>query len=128
MALRLARLGSVVEFEGALGIRREHPAQLSVVSFAGERTQIKERMAAFDSFFGLEGRDVPQAARLHGIARLRIAEVAIRLAARRFLQGDPGAAAAMLAYGLRLSPAAMFFAPLGREFRKKVPSILAWQR
>jgi GT2 family glycosyltransferase len=91
MALRLAGLGSVIEFEGALGIRREHPAQQSVTDFAGERTQLKqlkERMAAFDSFFGLEGRDVREAAHLHGTARLRIAEVAIRSAARSFFEGS----------------------------------------
>lgn len=129
MALRLARLGPVVEFDGALGVRREHPRQLSVVSFSGERTQIKERMAAFDSFFGLEGRDVPHASRLHGIARRRIAEVAIRFAARRFLEGDPGSAVAMAAFGLRLSPAASLLAPLGPRIRKDMHSIfVAWQR
>jgi hypothetical protein len=125
MALRLARLGSVVEFEGALGIRREHSAQMSVASFLGMRTRLIERMAAFDSFFACEGRDVPQAARQRQIARRRIAEVAIRSSARHLLGGDWRSASAMLAYGIRLNPAAMLGAPLGREFRSRLEGTLS---
>jgi len=117
VALRLAARGAVIEFDCPLGIRREHPMQLSATDFADTRARLEGRMAAFDSFFSRQGRSLPQATKLHKVARLRIAEVAIRKAARGLLEGEPKSAAALLAYGLRLSPAAMFLAPLGRDFR-----------
>lgn len=119
LVLRLAQLGSVVEFEGALGINRVHPAQITAVQFSDKLTQLKQRQAVFDSFFSREGAAMPGASRLHRIALHKIADVAYWQAVLNLLRGKTAFGVELLRYCFSLTPASRLFPPLGHFYRSK---------
>jgi GT2 family glycosyltransferase len=113
MALRLATRGGVVEFQRALGIRREHGGQMSETRFSTELVRLREREAAFDSFFQREGSALPEAGRFQAAARWRLAETAFWSAVSHLRRGRPAAALGLFRYGLALQPGAMTAIPSG---------------
>ncbi|RWC98139.1 MAG: glycosyltransferase family 2 protein [Mesorhizobium sp.] len=119
MALRLAQLGQVVEFEGALGINRLHAAQITAVYFADKLTQLKQRLAVFDSFFSQEGAAMPEARRLHRIAIHRVGDIAYWQAVLNLFRGKTSYGVELLRYCFSLTPASRLFPPLGHFYRSK---------
>ncbi|PBB84938.1 MULTISPECIES: glycosyltransferase family 2 protein [unclassified Mesorhizobium] len=119
IALRLARLGCVVEFEGALGIRRLHPEQMTVVHFSDKLVQLKEREAVFNSFFTQEGAAMHEATRLHRIAMHRIGDAAYWSAVSHLFRGKTARGLELLRYCFSLTPVSRLFPPLGHFYRKK---------
>ena len=119
MALRLAQLGQVVEFEGALGINRLHAAQITAVYFSDKLTQLKQRLAVFDSFFSREGAVMPEANRLHRIAIHKVADVAYWQAILNLFRGKTAFGVELLRYCFSLTPASRLFPPLGHFYRSK---------
>lgn len=108
MVLRLARTGAVLELEGALCIRREHGSQMSISSFSGECQRLREREAAFDSFFDNEGKSLPNAGRLRKTAKTKLAEAAFRASTSHLSKGLVASSASLFKYGFSLAPAAIF--------------------
>ncbi|MEI8720284.1 glycosyltransferase family 2 protein [Mesorhizobium sp. ISC11] len=119
MVLRLARLGSIVEFEGALGIRRVHAAQITVVHFSDKLTQLKEREAVFASFFSCEGAAMPAASGLRRMAMRRVADAAYWSAVSHIVRGRTACGLELLRYSFSLSPILRVFPPLGHLYRTK---------
>jgi glycosyltransferase involved in cell wall biosynthesis len=108
MVLRLARTGSVLELEGALCVRREHGSQMSNSRFSNEYVRLREREAAFDSFFDTEGRGLVQVDRLRKVARKKLAEAAFRASASHLSKGLVPSGASLLKYAFSRNPAALF--------------------
>ena len=119
IALRLARLGCVVEFEGALGIRRLHPGQMTVVYFSDKLIQLKEREAVFNSFFTREGAAMRESNRLHRIAIHRIGDAAYWSAISHLFRGKTAYGVELLKYCFSLTPLSSLFPPMGHFYRKK---------
>jgi glycosyltransferase involved in cell wall biosynthesis len=102
MILRLGRTGAVVELEGALCVRREHSSQMSNSWFSSEFVRLREREAAFNSFFEAEGADILQAPQLRQIVRKKLAESAFRASASHLSKGLVSSGASLLKYGMSL--------------------------
>lgn len=112
MALRLARRGTVVEFAGALGIRREHEAQMSARLFPSDLVRLAERKAAFESFLKACAPS-KCTGRWRRIAMRRLAETACWTGISLIARGRPRAALEMLAYGMRLDARGAAAIPAG---------------
>jgi GT2 family glycosyltransferase len=122
MALRLARRGAVLEFAGALGIRREHGAQMSTSLFASEFARLAERRSAFESFFS-ECGPVDPALRWRRIATRRLAETAFWSGSALLARARPRDALKMIYYGMQLDPRGALAIPAGLASRLRRSSV-----
>ena len=120
MVLRLATTGVVAEMDCPLAIRRIHSSSsLSESLWDQKLGLLKEREAAFGSFFSNEGFEVPDAKRLHWIVRRKLAEVAYWSAASHLFRRRRAEAASLFEYGYRLNGISMLVPPVGYLFRKQ---------
>jgi len=120
MVLRLATTGMVAEVDCPLAIRRIHSSSsLSEALWDEKLGLLKEREAAFKSFFASEGSNMPDAERLHGIVRRALAEVAYWSAASHLFRQRGAEAASLFEYGYRLNRISMLVPPVGYLFRKQ---------
>lgn len=120
MVLRLATTGLVAEMDCPLAFRRIHSSSsLSESLWDQKLNLLKEREAAFRSFFSNEGFEVPDARRLHGIVRRKLAEVAYWSAASHLFKGKRGQARDLFKYCRGLDRAAIVLPPVGYLFRKQ---------
>jgi glycosyltransferase involved in cell wall biosynthesis len=129
MWMRLACLGQAAEMDACQGISRVHGLNRS--TFSSERGTAnlakheRERTlynwheeAAFKSFFANEGRSLPEAARLHRMARRSLAERAYWAAVTRLCRGQTDTSRVLLAFALRRRPRAAFLPPVSYLFRR----------
>lgn len=129
MCLRLARLGPVAETNAPLAVVRTHGSSRSRLGrkvypakvLRSERDRFvwhEADEAAYDSFFTHEGGSLPQAARLHRLARRNIGERAYWSALAHLCFGDVGYGLALLKFALRRCPTAAILPPMGSLFRR----------
>lgn len=104
MWLRLATLGRVAETSRAQGIRRVHGGQATESYRKLPARDFIEHMAAFDSFFAHEGRQMQDAAKLHRLVRKTIAVNALWYGLWRAELGDKQNAELCIQYGVKLYP------------------------
>ena len=112
IALRLARHGAVIEFAGALGVRREHEGQMSASLFGSDLARLAERTAAFEWFLN-DCAPSPRTVRWRGTAMRRLAETAFWTGISLLARGCPGAALEMIIYGMRLDARGALAIPPG---------------
>jgi glycosyltransferase involved in cell wall biosynthesis len=131
MCLRLALLGPVAQTKAPLAVVRLHETSRSRLARdiypEDALRSVDDRIpfvwheadeAAYDSFFAHEGRGLPQAARLHRLARRHIGERAYWSALAHFCLGDFGGSSALLKFALRRCPTAAFLPPVGSLLRR----------
>ncbi|UCI29355.1 glycosyltransferase family 2 protein [Mesorhizobium sp. B4-1-4] len=120
MVLRMATTGMVAEMDCPLAIRRIHSSSsLSQSLWDQKLALLKEREAAFRSFFSNEGSNIPDAKRLHWILRRKLAEVAYWSAVSHLFRRRRTEAASLFEYGYRLNRISMLVPPVGYLFRKR---------
>lgn len=86
--MQLAAMGDVARINGpAQGYYRVHSASLQRTVNAGVWFDLRERRAAFDAFFSGLGRQLPEARRLHLLARRALAGNGLDRACRAYDRG-----------------------------------------
>ena len=131
MCMRLACLGPVAQTEAPLAIVRIHESSRSRLgrnvypsnALGSERQRSsflwhEADEAAYDSFFAHEGRGLPDAARLHRLARRSIGERAYWSALAHLCLGKVGYSLDLLKFALRRCPTAAVLPPVGSLFRR----------
>ncbi len=126
LALRLAMRGAVVEFDAALGRRREHDAQMSNDRFPREVDRLREREAAFNSFFEHEGARLAHACTLQRLSRRRLARVAYSSAISHLSRGKGAEGLALVNYAARLDPATLLAPPIRmKAARRRIAEVIS---
>ena len=116
MLLRLASFGSVAITPAVQGIRRMHGGNRTN-DFLAERTRdLVERLSALESFFGREGRVLPNSDRLLQLGRRSISERAYWCGVKDLVRGRRSAAE-LFKLAARLDPAVIVIPPLNYLFR-----------
>jgi len=119
--MRLALLGSVAELDSVQGLRREHGGN-RYNEFWGDRIRdLKEREAAFESFFCREGAVLIDRAPLLRHAKRRLASWAYWSAVSHMTQGKFKAAAALGRFALERRPSAALLPPVSWVFDMQHP-------
>jgi glycosyltransferase involved in cell wall biosynthesis len=111
MMLRLACLGNVAEAAGCQSLRRLHGANMYDVHDMDRAEDLRERHAAFATFFNAVARSMPAASRLHRLAQRFLAERGYWWGIRALASGNLAAGVRLLAFALRTRPEAVFFLP-----------------
>lgn len=112
MLLRLACFGRVADTRDVVGIRRIHNNNRSQAFIAKRTGHIVERLDAFDSFFRNEGRVLPDAERLHHIARSSLSGQAYWRGIKDLVRGQRSALE-LLGLSVRLEPMTAVVPPFG---------------
>jgi hypothetical protein len=123
MWMRLARLGAVAKTEACQTVLRLHRysrAGRAARDYTGARPPAMpwEDEAAFDSFFAHEGTALPDASRLHRLARRSVAERAYWAAVAHLCRGQFGAGAELLKFALTRRPSSTLLPPLSYLWRR----------
>jgi glycosyltransferase involved in cell wall biosynthesis len=121
MWLRLASVGDVGSISTVQGIRRIHDLQISVGYRSNMVRDFIEREAAFASFFGNEGRSVPDADAMLKLASCRLGEHAYWSAMSHLVRGHAGDAARLLRFCLDRRPSTALIPPVGWLLRMDRP-------
>ncbi|WP_119302670.1 glycosyltransferase [Dongia deserti] len=116
MWLRFACTGDAVQIDAIQGIRRVHPRNRSASVYDCHKWDL-EWEAAFESFFQHEGARLPNARRLHRIARRALAERAYWGCFSNLLRGNFALSGALLWYAVTRCPDAAIFPPFGYLLR-----------
>lgn len=120
MLLRLACLGSVAFTSAVQGIKRVHGSNRTN-DYLTERTRdLVERLAALQSFFANEGRNLADAQQLHRLGRRSIAERAYWCGVKDLARGRPSGTG-LLKLAFRLAPATAVLPPLNYLLRLDRP-------
>ncbi len=137
MLLRLALHGRVARTTAVGHFCRIHDSNLSVPSWTDRSIAIREWEAAFDEFFAVEGRALPNARRLHGIAKGTIAARAYWWAVGDLVHGKQDSGLRLLKTALKLRPSIAIMPPfsflsqaerpLGRVL-ETLSEAFAWRR
>ena len=117
MALRLACVGSVARLRAPIVTKRVHSANLLSAVWDDRLADLREREAAFESFFRREGWTIDHSVRLQRIARRRIAETVFWSAASHFYRGKWTEGRQLLKYSLRIKPSMLLVPPVGHLLR-----------
>jgi glycosyltransferase involved in cell wall biosynthesis len=123
MWMRLARLGPAAKTDAPLAILRFHQSSRSAVA---SRVGTCDRWpawpwhdeAAFESFFARDGASLPDAARLHLLARRSVADRAYWSAVAHLCRGEAGASPELLKFAFTRRPTTAIFPPLSYLFRR----------
>jgi glycosyltransferase involved in cell wall biosynthesis len=136
MWMRLACLGSIAKTEARLGGQRIHGSNMS--SLCSDHYETLRRCeAAFESFFAHEGSLLPDAGRLHRLARRSLGEHAYWSALASLCRGEARGCWNLLTHGVRLCPTTAIVPPVNYLFRRddalrRIISIasqmVGWQR
>jgi glycosyltransferase involved in cell wall biosynthesis len=120
MMLRLACEGSVAYTPAVQGIRRVHGSNRTNDYLAERTAALVELLAALESFFANEGRDLPDAARLSRLGRRSISERAYWCGVKDLVRGRRSWVELMkLAFSL--DPSTTVVPPLNYLFRQDRP-------
>ncbi len=125
MWMRLARLGPAARTEACLGILRFHTSarsasarRVQTVPYDQPPAMPWHDEAAFESFFAHEGAALPEAARLHRLARRSLGERAYWSALAHLSRGQAGTSRDLLKFALSRRPTAAIFPPVQYLFRR----------
>jgi GT2 family glycosyltransferase len=110
--LRLAYFGSVAETRDIQAIQRLHETNVSQTTWKDPVRRMLEQVAVADSFFGNEGRDLPDAKSLHTAARRATGAGAYWAGVAQFLRGDYRTGFDLLKLAVHLSPRVAIIPPL----------------
>jgi hypothetical protein len=89
--MQLAALADVGRVNGpAQGLYREHDASMQRTAHAGAVFDLRARRDAFDSVFAAQAAALPEAGRLHALARRSLASAALDSACRAYERGRAG--------------------------------------
>jgi glycosyltransferase involved in cell wall biosynthesis len=124
MLLRLSMLGDVAVTDAIQGIRREHGNNRYNQFWNDRLPDFLEREAAFDSFFKHEGSSIPDARRLHMLARRRLADWAYWSAMSRLARGHRRNTYDLFKFAIGRFPSMALVPPFGYIRRMENP----WSR
>jgi glycosyltransferase involved in cell wall biosynthesis len=116
MLLRLAVLGPVAETSAVQGMRRSHASNMSKLNRQTRTQELGCRAAAFESFFAREGRAMPDARRLSGLAKRSLAARAYWWGMRALCRSDLRGALPLFGYAFRVHPTSLILPPVGYLF------------
>jgi glycosyltransferase involved in cell wall biosynthesis len=120
MLLRLACLGGVAFTPVAQGIKRMHGANRTNDYLAERTRDLVERLAALESFFANEGRNLADARQLHRLGRRSIAERAYWCGVKDLVRGRRSGVE-LLKLACRLAPATAVAPPVNYVLRLDKP-------
>jgi glycosyltransferase involved in cell wall biosynthesis len=112
MLLRLACFGRVADTRDIVGVRRIHQSNRSQDYILKRTGHIVERLDAFESFFANDGRTLPGAERLYGIARSSLSGQAYWRGIKDLVRGRRSALQ-LLGLSIRLAPMTAVVPPFG---------------
>jgi hypothetical protein len=128
MWMRLARLAPAAETKAAQGVLRIHePNRSAFVRHLHSADLPHERdpllchwhdEAAFESFFAHEGRFLPEASRMHQLARRSLAERAYWAAIVRLCRGQTTTSGDLWRFAIKRRPSAAFLPPVSYLLRR----------
>jgi hypothetical protein len=118
MLLRLACFGSVAFTPAVQGITRMHGANRTLEVLAERERALLELLSALESFFGHEGRALPNADRLRRLGRRSLSERAYWCGVRDLVRGRKSAAS-LLRLAVRLDPTVALVPPLNYLLRTR---------
>lgn len=123
MWMRLARLGPAARTEAQLAVlrlhslaRKGHACRVYTCERPPAQPWLDE--AAFESFFAHEGASLPEAARLHRLAKRGLAERAYWAALAHLCRGQPGASKDLFKFAFRRRPWTAILPPVTYLFRR----------
>jgi glycosyltransferase involved in cell wall biosynthesis len=119
--LRLAYFGSVAETDDIQAIQRLHETNVSQTTWSDPVRRILEQVAVADSFFGNEGRGLPDAKSLHAAARRGTGAGAYWVGIAQFLRGNYRTGCSLLKLAVHLSPRVAIIPPLNYLARIEQP-------
>ncbi len=117
MWMRFACIGDLAEIDAEQAVVRIHDANRSS-ALSTVHLWICAWEAAFDSFFDNEGAALPDAARLHRLAKQTLAERAYWCAASHLLRGDFALARDLIRFSVRAAPSTAFIPPIASLLRR----------
>lgn len=112
MWLRFAAHGRIASTSRTQAVYRVHGANMSADHLRDVLSDYAQRAAAFDTFFATDGRRIAGSARLHAIARRRLAAAAFWTGVSQCCRGRRAVGAQALAFGLELNPNMRFAPPM----------------
>jgi glycosyltransferase involved in cell wall biosynthesis len=116
--LRFACIGDAAETDSIQGIRRVHMANRSATVHDCHQWDLQWE-AAFESFFRHEGARLPDARRLHRMARRALAERAYWGWLSNLLRGDLALSWHLLRYAIARCPDTLILPPVGYLLRHR---------
>jgi glycosyltransferase involved in cell wall biosynthesis len=116
MLLRLALLGPVAETSAVQGMRRSHASNMSKLDHQTRTQELGHRAAAFESFFANEGRAMPDARRLSGLAKRSLAARAYWWGMRALSRGDLTSALQLFRFAFGMRPTSVILPPVSYLF------------
>jgi hypothetical protein len=117
MLLRLALLGDVAETPDIQGLRRLHGANMSEAFLRDRVSDLAHREAAYRSFLGKEGAELPGMCRLRRRLDGGLAEQAYLWGLRELSRGNIREAVSLFGYAIRVRPAIALVPPVHAPFR-----------
>jgi glycosyltransferase involved in cell wall biosynthesis len=121
MLLRLACFGRVAYTSTAQGIKRVHGSNRTNDYLAHRTRDLEERVAAIESFFANEGRNLPEAERLRRLARRSISERAYWCGVKDLVRGRRSSFE-LFRLAFRLNPSSTVLPPVRYLFRLDRPA------
>jgi glycosyltransferase involved in cell wall biosynthesis len=126
MWMRLARLAPAVEMDACMSILRVHGSSRSAFARRAQTKELLERErlytwhdeAAFESFFAHEGALLPEAARLHQLARRSLVERAYWQALGQLCRGEPASSRELMRFAIARRPRTAILPPFGYLLRR----------
>jgi glycosyltransferase involved in cell wall biosynthesis len=126
MWMRLARLAPVVEMDACMSILRIHASSRSAFAHRAQTSAVLEHdrfytwhdEAAFESFFAHEGALLPEAARLHQLARRSLVERAYWQALGQLCRGEPASSRELMRFAIARRPRTAILPPFGYLLRR----------
>lgn len=110
--MRLALVGDVASTASIQAARRLHPRQDTNTYMDFLVRDVIERAKAFDCFFAHEGAALPDAQRLHAMARRQLADQSYWSGLSHIVRGHRAAGTALLAHAIRERPNALLMPPV----------------
>ena len=121
MMLRLACFGRVAYTSAAQGIKRIHGTNRTNDYLAHRPRDLEERVAAVESFFANEGRNLPEAERLRRLGRRSISERAYWCGVKDLVRGRRSSFE-LFRLAFRLNPSSTILPPVRYLFRLDRPA------
>jgi glycosyltransferase involved in cell wall biosynthesis len=118
MWMRLVCLGSAAMTEAYLAIHRLHGLNRTCSLLWDHSGWLRRCEATFESFFAHEGNSLPEAGRLHQLAKRSLGERAYWSALAHLCRGDAVTCRNLMKDAFRLCPMTAIFPPLNYLFRR----------
>lgn len=119
MWMRFARVGHVAETSAVQGFMRDHPSCQSAFVRLQHRWDILHCRDAFESFFAHEGSTLPNARRLHRLARKSLGGRAYWSAVAHLTRGDVAEALEIFRIAVSIRPGTAVLPPVWYLLRRQ---------